>query len=260
LVAAWTPGYMRSTVPAVPAPDPNDGDTVEPMEPGDDAFAPVRRFAELVDGDPAATPLDETALALAAVLRRGVDADEAITQLDAIAADCASPTFDGLRRHLYDTLGFGGDGTVADDPRNSFLDLVLARRAGLPILLATVVIEVGRRIGVSAEGVNMPLHFLVRDPARPDVYLDPVTGRALDDEGVREIFERMAAGRLAWSPRHLRTVPNRHIVIRMLTNLQASYQRRGDRVRLALVARMRASIPELAQEAAAAARLGAVFN
>jgi regulator of sirC expression with transglutaminase-like and TPR domain len=55
-------------------------------------------------------------------------------------------------------------------------------------------------------------------------------------------------------------VPNRHIIIRMLTNLQASYQRRGDRVRLALVARMRASIPELAQEEAAAARLGAVFN
>jgi hypothetical protein len=46
----------------------------------------------------------------------------------------------------------------------------------------------------------------------------------------------------------------------MLANLFASYRRRRDPVRLALVARMRASIPELAAEAAAAARLGAVFN
>ncbi len=230
------------------------------MDSGDDAFALVRRFADLVDGEPAATPLDEAALVLAAVLRRGVDADETITLLDAIAADCPSPTFDGLRRHLYDQLGFGGDSAGPDDPRNSFLDLVLARRVGLPILLATVFIETGRRVGVTAAGVNMPMHFLLQDPTRDGVYLDPVTGELHDLDGVRALFEGMAQGRIAWTERHLRTVPNRHIVIRMLTNLQACYQRRGDRLRLALVARLRATIPELAQEAPAAARLGAVFN
>lgn len=230
------------------------------MDPGDDAFAPVRRFAGLVGGDAASVPLDEAALALAATLRGGVDPDEAITVLDTIAADCPSPTFDGLRQHLYDTLGFAGDGAGANDPRNSFLDLVLARRVGLPILLATVFLEVGRRIAVPAEGVNMPMHFLVRDPSRDDLYLDPFTGEVHDVAGVRALFEGMAEGRLAWSERHLRAVPNRHIVIRMLTNLQACYQRRGDRLRLALVARLRAEIPELVQEAPVAARLGAVFN
>lgn len=230
------------------------------MDPGDDAFAPVRRFAGLVGGEAAAVPLDEAALALAAALRGGVDADETITVLDTIAADCPSPTFDGLRQYLYDTLGFAGDGAGADDPRNSFLDLVLARRVGLPILLATVFLEVGRRIAVPAEGVNMPMHFLIRDPTRDERYLDPVTGDVHDVAGVRTLFEGMAQGRLAWSDRHLRTVPNRHIVIRMLTNLQACYQRRGDRLRLALVARLRAEIPELVQEAPVAVRLGAVFN
>lgn len=230
------------------------------MNPGDDAFAPVRHFAALVGGDPAATPLDEAALAVAAVLRGAVDADEAITQLDTIAAECPTPTFEGIRRHLYDGLGFGGDRAGPDDPRNSYLDLVLARRIGLPIMVATVFLEVGRRVGVPARGVNMPMHFLVQDPTRPDVYVDPVTGRVHDRAGVRTRFEELAAGRLAWSDRHLRTVPNRHIVIRMLTNLNACYQRRGDHLRLALVARLRASIPELAQEAPAAARLGSLFN
>ena len=47
----------------------------------------------------------------------------------------------------------------------------------------------------------------------------------------------------------------------MLTNLRASYERRADRVGLALVARMRAAIPELGAGASAeAVRLGAVFN
>jgi len=46
----------------------------------------------------------------------------------------------------------------------------------------------------------------------------------------------------------------------MLTNLRASYERRHDAVHLALVARMRASIPELRAEAGEAVRLSAVFN
>ena len=69
--------------------------------------------------------------------------------LDELAAGCAEPTFDGLRRHLFDELGFAGDAEHYDDPRNSFLDVVLERRRGLPILLATVMIEVGRRAGVA---------------------------------------------------------------------------------------------------------------
>ena len=61
--------------------------------------------------------------------------------------------------------------------------------------------------------------------------------------------------------RHLEPTPARLIVLRMLTNLRASYERRADRVGLALVARMRAAIPELGDGAAAEAlRLGAVFN
>ena len=58
-----------------------------------------------------------------------------------------------------------------------------------------------------------------------------------------------------------RPTPARLIVLRMLTNLQASYERRGDRVGLALVARMRAAIPELGAAAEAeAVRAGGVFN
>ncbi|MBA3605571.1 MAG: hypothetical protein H0W46_06285 [Acidimicrobiia bacterium] len=230
------------------------------MDPADAVSAEVRRFAGFVSGDPAATPLDRSALSVASVLRSSVDADDALTMLDMIAAECPTPTFAGLRRHLYDDLGFHGDATHYHDPRNSFLDLVLARRTGLPILLAVVVMEVGRRIGVPVVGVNMPLHFLVRAGDDAEAFLDPFTGQALDAGGAQALLERVSAGSVPWTDRHLRPVPARLIVVRMLSNLQAGYQRRHDAVRGALVARLRATIPELAEESATAIRLGAVFN
>ena len=57
------------------------------------------------------------------------DVDGALDALDELAAACPAPTFEGLRRHLFDELGFAGDAEHYDDPRNSFLDVVLARAA-----------------------------------------------------------------------------------------------------------------------------------
>jgi hypothetical protein len=50
-------------------------------------------------------------------------------------------------------------------------------------------------------------------------------------------------------------------VVRMLANLKSSYERRADRLGLAMVSLMRASIPELAPTASAeAVRLAAMLN
>jgi regulator of sirC expression with transglutaminase-like and TPR domain len=230
------------------------------MDPGVDAWGRIARFGELVGGDPRAVALDQAALALASVLSARTDVDGALSTLDQLAAGCPDPTFDEVRRYLFDDVGFRGDREHYDDPRNSFLDVVLTRRIGLPILLATVIMEVGRRAGVPVLGVGMPMHFLVRSADDVDCFADPFTGDALDRADVRRLFETMAEGRLRWDERYLEPVAARAIVSRMLANLFASYRRRRDPVQLALVARMRASIPELSAEAAAAARLGAVFN
>ena len=63
-------------------------------------------------------------------------------------------------------LGFRGNTRDYGDPENSFLDSVLERRLGIPISLAVVMMEVGRRIGAPVHGVGMPGHFLVMDAAR----------------------------------------------------------------------------------------------
>jgi regulator of sirC expression with transglutaminase-like and TPR domain len=230
------------------------------MEPGADAWGRLARFAELVQGDPRLVPIDSASLALAAVLRTDTDVPSALSALDRLAVECPDATFDGMRRYLFEDLAFRGDREHYDDPRNSFLDVVLSRHSGLPILLATVMMEVGRRADVPVVGIGMPMHFLVRCGRDADRFADPFTGDALDAAGVRQTFETIAEGRLRWDDRYLEPVVARAIVSRMLANLYASYRRRRDPLRLALVARMRTAIPELKAEARAAAQLSAILN
>src|ERR1051326_6871893 len=66
-----------------------------------------------------------------------------------------------LNEYLFGDLHFVGNVTY-EDPRNSFLNVVLDRRTGIPITLALVYMEVARRAGVHVEGVNFPGHFLLR--------------------------------------------------------------------------------------------------
>ncbi|MGH9271293.1 MAG: transglutaminase family protein, partial [Ilumatobacteraceae bacterium] len=222
--------------------------------------ARLDRFAELVDRDPSLVPLDRAALAMAGVLRGETDDDQALADLDELAASLTDRTFAGLRRHLYDVIGFTGDARDYDDPANSFLDVVLRRRRGLPILLATVMMEVGRRAGVGVLGIGMPMHFLVGDPQDPEALVDPFTGAELDRAGAQARFAELSGGRLAWDDHHLDPVPAGAVVVRMLSNLQSSYARRNDPARRAMVAMMRWRVPELAAELAAAPRVLAPFN
>jgi regulator of sirC expression with transglutaminase-like and TPR domain len=67
-----------------------------------------------------------------------------------------------IRRRLFRDLEFRGNQEEYYDPRNSYLNEVLIRRRGIPISLATVFLEVGRRVGLEAWGVSYPVHFLVK--------------------------------------------------------------------------------------------------
>ena len=66
-----------------------------------------------------------------------------------------------LNELLFDDLGFRGNVGNYYDVRNSFLNEVLDRKLGIPITLAIIYMEVGRRVGVSLSGINMSGHFLL---------------------------------------------------------------------------------------------------
>jgi len=137
-----------------------------------------------------------------------------------------------VTHYLYDELGFEGDRQRYDDARNSLLNVVLDRRAGIPITLAVVLMEVSARAGVYLEGVNFPGHFLVRAPAAADepgardLLIDPFHRGAI----VSEVdCSRLLRGHLGedatLSPGMFATASRQQILVRMLLNLKRAYVR-----------------------------------
>lgn len=224
------------------------------------------RFAQLFASGRRDVPLDEAALLIASSLRAPLDEVEWMAVLDQIAADCPTPTPDGIARHLVDDLGFTGNERSYYDWRNSCLDHVLAVRVGIPITLAVVMIEIGRRLGAPLVGVGVPGHFLVgsraADKSGEPRYFDPFHGSAsLGPDDVRERFVELTKGRIPWDHAFLHSTPPRQIVIRMLNNLRSIFTAQQDDLRLAVVMQLRGTLPELSgQEASEIATATAVLN
>lgn len=205
----------------------------------------TQRFVELVNGPSAEFPLDEAALLIAQHAHPDLDPSTARAELDRLAAGVDARTGGAVAHALFQDAGFAGNTVDYGDPRNSYLDDVLARRLGIPITLSVLMIEVGRRCGVPIVGVGMPGHFLARAADEDDVWFDPFHGgRALDEGGCREVFEQVVGAAMPFTPDLLRPVDARNIVSRMLANLQNSFVQR-DPSSLPWVVRLRLRIPGL---------------
>jgi regulator of sirC expression with transglutaminase-like and TPR domain len=181
------------------------------------------------------------ALRLARLEYADLDPAPYLRQLDEMAADVrerlarigeegARARLSVLTEYLFRDLGFSGDREHYEDPRNSFLNVVIERRAGIPITLAVVFLEVAARIGLHAEGVNFPGHFLVRvpgdDPSSRGLLLDPFHGGAIISEADCHQLLRAHMGEEAvLDPAMLATAHKYDIVVRMLLNLKRAYVR-----------------------------------
>lgn len=136
-----------------------------------------------------------------------------------------------LNELLFDEEGFHGNEARYEDPRNSFLPDVMARRRGLPIALSVIYLDVARRAGIPVEGVSFPGHFLVRyrtsahHPEHPrDLVVDPFHGGAqLGERDLRALLQRHAGEQAAYDRRLLATASRAQILTRMAVNLKRLY-------------------------------------
>jgi regulator of sirC expression with transglutaminase-like and TPR domain len=178
-------------------------------------------------------------LVLASIEHGDIDAEPILDTLAAMGHEAsrrlalvegAEDRIAALNDYLFEDLGFHGNEAHYDDPRNSFINDVLVRRAGIPISLAVLYMDVGRRAGLRLEGVNFPGHFLVRAPGdgphRPDLLLDVFHGGAMLREiDCQRLLERHAGGEVVLTAEALATADTRQTLIRMATNLKRLYVR-----------------------------------
>jgi regulator of sirC expression with transglutaminase-like and TPR domain len=199
------------------------------------------RFVELLTRDDDAIELDRVALAIASAEYPTLDTAAYLAQLDRLAAELRprlSPEESPerliavLNAFLFGEEAFHGNAHDYYDPRNSYLNEVLDRRTGIPITLALVYIELGRRVGLRLDGIGLPGHFIVRcNGASDNLLIDPFNrGAVLTTADCADRVRQLYGNSLRFSP-ELVTMSRRDIVTRMLRNLKGCYLRKGDLLR-----------------------------
>lgn len=138
-----------------------------------------------------------------------------------------------LNKYLYSDNGYHGSRHDYDSLSNSYLNEVIDDREGLPITLAVLHIEVGRRLGLDMQGIGLPGHFLAAyvDDDGERQLLDPFDGgkRLSEADAIRTALE--ITGRTPQAEQ-LEPVTKRAIVVRMLENLVGRSAEDRHRLRL----------------------------
>ncbi len=193
----------------------------------------------------------ELALAVAADEYPGLPVADSLARLDALA-DELSPRLVGslegrvaeLSNFLFEEQGFTGNATNYYDARNSYLNDVLDRKLGIPLTLSLVAMAVGRRCGLTIEGVGLPGHFIARAVgSSDDILFDPYHGgQFLDRDSCSMLVTTVTGQPYTVTDDSLEATLPGCFALRMLTNLKGTYLRQEDYPRAARTVRRLAQL------------------
>jgi regulator of sirC expression with transglutaminase-like and TPR domain len=205
-------------------------------------------------------PLDLPALEMVRIEDPTFVCEPALAVLDGWADEIRQGPIDSLQgssfvRELngffFDHLGFHGNEEDYFNPANSFLNVVMESRKGIPITLSVLYIELARRLRRKVLGIGFPGHFLVqvRDGEFTE-YVDVFgRGRILSKEDCMELGIRLTGLDYSSRPEVLAPVDTRLVLIRMLNNLRGIYiTRKANRKLLYVLDLLLLANPDNAEE------------
>jgi regulator of sirC expression with transglutaminase-like and TPR domain len=214
------------------------------------APTPLGYFASLVADDDS-FPLFEAAASIAQDEYPDLDVQQVLGDVDQLLArlrrrhpDATDPLqrLRALNQFFFRDLGFGGNVNNYYDPDNSFLNVVLKTRRGIPISLAVLWLELAQGLNLKARGVNFPGHFMVKvNLPNGQVVIDPFTGQSLSREELSERLEpyKRRNGLIddfdVPVGLYLQAATPREILARMLRNLKELHRTQEDWLRLIAV-------------------------
>lgn len=215
-----------------------------------DVPSPLGYFSSLVQSDEH-FPLLEAAVCLAQDEYPDLDVQQVLGDVDQLLARLKrrlpsdAPSLQRLRllnQFFFRDLNFGGNLNDYYDPDNSYINAVLKTRRGIPITLAVLWLELASGLGLQAQGVAFPGHFMVKvNLPKGQVVMDPFTGQSLSREELTERLEplRQRSGLVddfeVPMGLYLQAAAPREIIARMLRNLKEIHQSQQDWLRLIAV-------------------------
>jgi len=179
--------------------------------------------------------LDRTAFMISKTLQYpSLDIERQLQIMDSMAHELRDftngkerPTeiINAMNEYIFVKKAFSGNAEDYYDPRNSYLNDVLARKTGIPITMSVLYIELARRIGFNLHGVGFPGHFLVKYvDGDLEIVLDPFSkGRILAYEDYQVLLDQLYNGEIKFEKSFLNTVASEQILIRMLRNLKDTF-------------------------------------
>lgn len=160
-------------------------------------------------------------------------------QLDSMAAELrdrmgnrvsGEETVKTVGRYLFAELGYRGNTEEYYEPDNSFLNRVMERKTGIPISLSVLYLLIGQRLNLPVFGVGMPGHFLVKyESDKYKIFVDCFNAGALLTQ--KDCVRFLTQANYGFEDKFLDRSAPRAILIRMLKNLVAIYQKSDESVK-----------------------------
>jgi regulator of sirC expression with transglutaminase-like and TPR domain len=114
------------------------------------------------------------------------------------------------------------------NPLNSYLNIVVQHRYGIPITLSILYMRIAFSVNFKLYPVNFPAHFLVKyilDDGDVEIIIDPFNGgRIMDDYSLKALLQQFYPHQnIPLTRAFVEKATVGQVMIRMLNNLKASY-------------------------------------
>lgn len=113
------------------------------------------------------------------------------------------------------------------NPLNSFLNVVLKRKVGIPITLSLLYLGIADFLSFKLYPVNFPSHFLIKHVLEGDseIIIDPYNeGRIMDDYSLKQLLDQtFLRSNVTLTKTFVEKTSVTRVILRMLNNLKSSY-------------------------------------
>ena len=191
--------------------------------------------------------LAEHALHLARILAYpGLDVPATLAKLDSMGQEVAQlakkslstprrPTqiIDKINDYLFNIQKFRPNTDDYYNPLNSYLNVVIERKIGIPITLAILYLRIARAVNFTMYPVNFPGHFLIKhvlEDNSGEIIVDPFNGgRIMDDYSLKALLDQTYPRQnIPLTHALAEKATSAQVITRMLNNLKGSYYEAQD--------------------------------
>ncbi len=133
-----------------------------------------------------------------------------------------------INNYLFKDKGFKANIQDYYNPMNSYLNIVLQHKSGIPITLSIIYMQIAHALNFKLYPVNFPAHFLVKHILEDDnaeIIIDPFnSGRIMDDYALKELLDQSYPRQnVPLTRAFVEKATPTQVLIRMLNNVKGSY-------------------------------------